>query len=130
FGRSRRRRGLGRLVVERLDRGVIGQLHGPLLLFVYATIWPRKKASYGFACGIPSLLAVLVSRATASSPRSSPACCCACSQAGTARSSSLLPWAVRRNGCVRASSPGTTSSQPLARIRSTLRLSVDVSRCR
>ena len=40
------------------------------------------------ACGIPSFLAVLVSRATPSSPRSSPACCCACSQAGTALSSS------------------------------------------
>src|SRR5205823_4386861 len=34
---------VGCLFVERLDRGVIGQLHGSLLLLVYATIRARKK---------------------------------------------------------------------------------------
>ena len=54
----------------------------------------------------------------------------ASSQAGTAFSISRLALAVSRNGWARASSSGTTSSQPLARIRSTLRLRVDASSCR
>ena len=43
---------------------------------------------------------------------------------------SRRPCGVTRNGCVRASSPGTTSNQPWACNGLTLRLRVDGSMCR
>src|SRR5262245_3129077 len=104
-------------------------------MMTFVELWTQvspetTRADQPSAFDSRSFLAARSSRAIPSSPSSSVALRWASCQAGTAFSISRFPWGVSRNGWVRASSAGTTSSQPLARIRSTLRLSVDVSRCR
>ena len=101
------------------------EFHGEPPLFVYATIVAKKHAisesvldwrtswSLDRATRLPRL------------PIISLACCWAFSQAGIAFSISRFPCGVSRNGCVRASSRARLPASPCARIRSTLRLSVD-----
>ena len=62
---------------------------------------------------------------TPDSPSSFCACRCATRQTGMTRSNRALPDCVSRWEWTRASSSATSSSQPLARIRSKFRLTVE-----
>src|SRR5262249_37473934 len=127
FGRGRT---LTAAFVEPAHGRMLGEVHDNGSCRCICKHHSTKAANQLSALASRSFLAARLSKAIPSSPSNSVACRCAFSQAGTAFSISRLPWVVNRKGWARASSSGTTSSHPCARIRSTLRLRVDASSCR